>query len=379
MNGIEGQVVGKTGCSTDHVLSPFIVKKKWIAPAALWVAALTLGLYAKAPEIPGAHGRMAPRVPQLPPDPRELLFMLGVGSVVWYAVAMALPFLLLAARRVDTEKRKPARTALASFAIFVALFALTALIEFLITYRGMPSKPSFLSYLPMALRQDLLAWIALAAFVVAFELRRRSMRARLERARLRAQIAEHRLVALTSQLHPHFLFNTLQGISTLIHRDPDAADEMLSKLSDLLRDLLRHRDTALVSLDEELKYIRTYLDISKFRFADRLSYTVEADQSVGKMKVPLFILQPLVENALNHGIGARAEGGKICVRARQREGRLQLEVEDNGGGLDAPPKDGVGLSNTRDRLRTMYGTDHSLELEAIATGGVIARIDVPTR
>jgi len=379
MNGIEGQAGRKTGCSTGHVFSPFIVTKKWIAPAALWIAALALGIYAKAPEIPGSHGPMAPRVPQLPPDPRELLFMLGVGSVVWYAVAMALPFLLLAAMRVDTEKQKPARIARLSFAIFIALFALTAVIEFLVAYRGVASKPSFLSFLPVALRQDLLAWIALAAFVVAFELRRRSMRARLERERLRAQIAEHRLVALTSQLHPHFLFNTLQGISTLIHRDPDAADEMLSKLSDLLRDLLRHRDTALVSLDEELKYIRTYLDISKFRFADRLSFTVEADQSVGKMKVPLFILQPLVENALNHGIGARAEGGKICVRAHERGGRLQLEVEDNGGGLDAPPEDGVGLTNTRDRLHTMYGTDHSLELEAIATGGVIARIDVPTR
>lgn len=356
------------------------MKKKWIAPAALWIAALALGLYARAPQIPGASaGRMAPRVPQLPPDPRELLFMLGVGSVVWYAVAMALPFLLLAARRVDTERQKPARIALATFAIFVTLFALTAVTEFLVTYRGISPRPSFLSYLPIALRQDLLAWIALAAFVVAFELRRRSMRARLERERLRAQIAEHRLVALTSQLHPHFLFNTLQGISTLIHRDPDAADEMLSKLSDLLRDLLRHRDTALVSLDEELKYIRTYLEISKFRFADRLSFEVDADRSVGKMKVPLFILQPLVENALNHGIGARAEGGKICVRAHQKLGRLQLEVEDNGGGLDAPPKDGVGLSNTRDRLRAMYGTDHSLELEAIETGGVIARIDVPSR
>lgn len=305
--------------------------------------------------------------------------MLGVGSVVWYAVAIALPFLLIAARRVDTERQKPARIAVVSAAIFVSLFALTAIVEFGVTYRGFAPKPSFLNYLPIALRQDLLAWIALAAFVVAFELRRRAMRARLERERLRAQIAEHRLVALTSQLHPHFLFNTLQGISTLIHRDPDAADEMLSKLSDLLRDLLRHRDTALVSLDEELKYIRTYLEISKFRFADRLSFAVEADQNVGKMKVPLFILQPLVENALNHGIGARAEGGKICVRAHQKQGRLQLEVEDNGGGLDAPPKDGVGLSNTRDRLRAMYGTDHSLSLEAIETGGVIARIDVPSR
>jgi len=356
------------------------VKRGWLAPAALWITAIALGLYAKAPEIPGIpRGRMAPRVPQLPPHPRELLFMLGVGSVVWYAVALALPFLLFAARRANPERHKPTRIALIASFVFLMLFLVTAVIEFAVVYGGMPSKPSFVSYLPVALRQDLLAWIALAAFVVAFELRRRANKSRLERERLRAQIAEHRLVALTSQLHPHFLFNTLQGISTLIHRDPDAADEMLSKLSDLLRDLLRHRDTALVDLDDELRFIRTYLEISKFRFADRLSFTVDADRDVGKAKVPLFILQPLVENALNHGIGKRAEGGSISVRAYRSKGRLRLEVEDNGSGLTGPEKDGVGLSNTRDRLQAMFGTDQSLSIEGIETGGVIARIDVPSQ
>lgn len=355
------------------------MKRKWIAAAGLWIGAIALGLYAKAPEIPGIpQGRMVPRVPQLPPNIRELLFMLGVGSVVWYAVALALPFLLIAARRVRPERQNPAKVAFMIAAIFVALFFITALIEFLLTYRGVQA-PSFINYLPVALRQDLLAWIALGAFVSAFELRRRSSKARLERERLRAQIAEHRLVALTSQLHPHFLFNTLQGISTLIHRDPDAADEMLSKLSDLLRDLLRHRENALVSLDDELKYIRTYLEISKFRFADRLSFSIESDRNVKDAKVPLFILQPLVENALTHGIGARAQGGTISVRAHLAGRRLRLEVEDNGGGLDAAHKDGVGLTNTRDRLRTLFGDDQTLMVKPGTTGGVIASIDMPSQ
>jgi LytS/YehU family sensor histidine kinase len=311
---------------------------------------------------------------------RELLFMLGVGSVVWYGVALTLPFLLLAARRIDTERQKPIRIAFVALGIFLALFLATAVIEFVVTYRGIASKPAFVNYIPMALRQDLLPWIALAAFVVAFELRRRANRSRLERERLRAQIAEHRLVALTSQLHPHFLFNTLQGISTLIHRDPDAADEMLSKLSDLLRDLLRHRNTALVDLDDELRFIRTYLEISKFRFADRLSFSIDADRNVGKTRVPLFILQPLVENALNHGIGARAEGGSISVRAYQAKDKVRLEVEDNGPGFSsATPPEGVGLTNTRDRLRALFGTDQNLDVESLETGGVIARIDVPIR
>ena len=355
------------------------MKRKWLAAAGLWIGAIALGLYAKAPTIPGGpKGRMVPRVPQLPPDVRELLFMLGVGSVVWYAVALALPFLLIAARRVRPERQSPARVASVIGAIFVSLFLVTAIAEFFITYRGV-TPPSFPSYLPVALRQDLLAWIALAAFVAAYELRRRSNKARLERERLRAQIAEHRLVALTSQLHPHFLFNTLQGISTLIHRDPDAADEMLSKLSDLLRDLLRHRDTALVSLDDELKYIRTYLEISKFRFADRLSFSIDSDQNVKDAKVPLFILQPLVENALTHGIGARAKGGTISVRAHLAGRRVRLEVEDDGGGLDSTSKDGVGLTNTRDRLQTLFGDDQTLIVKPGTTGGVIASIDMPSQ
>lgn len=360
--------------------------QSWVLPLAAWIAviaiAIALGLYAQAPTIPGIPpGRMVPRVPSLPPDLPELLFMLGVGSVIWYAVIITLPLILLAARHVDTDRYSRTQIALGAFLVFADLFFVTAVIEHLIIYRGMQSKPSLSSYLPVALRQDFLPWIALAATVTAVEMRRRGTQSRLERERLRAQVAEQRLVALTGQLQPHFLFNTLQGISTLIYRDPDAADEMLSKLSDLLRDLLRHRESPVVRLEDELKYIRTYLEISQLRFSDRLRFSIESSPSLANAAVPLFILQPLVENALAHGIGTRAQGGAINVRAMRTGERLVVEVEDDGAGMsiDGSLNDGVGLSNTRERLTASFGSDAVLSFERLPDHGTIAKIDVPFR
>ena len=306
--------------------------------------------------------------------------MLGVGSVVWYAIALSLPFMLWAARRVDTERHQLSRIVALSAVALVAAVAATAVLEYLVTYTDPARRPPFASYVTVALRQVVLPWIAIAAIVAFIEARRRSIRARIERERLRALVAEQRLVALTGQLHPHFLFNTLQGISTLIHRDPDAADEMLGKLSDLLRDVLRHRDQALVSLGDELRYARTYLEIARLRFADRLDFTIDVSPTLHDAAVPLFILQPLVENALGHGIGSRALGGNISVRAQRDENRLRLEVEDDGTGMaNAAAKEGIGLSNTRERLRASFDSDQSLTLSPANGGGVVARIDIPYR
>jgi sensor histidine kinase YesM len=319
---------------------------------------------------------MYPRVPSLPPNLSELLFTLGVGSVIWYAAIVSIPLLLLVARRVEWSRDKRVALAAGALAVFAALFLATAAIEFVLIYSLATSKPSFASYLAVAIRSDLLAWMVVAGIVVTLDLRRRSAHAAVERERLRALVAEQRLVALTGQLQPHFLFNTLQGISTLIHRDPEAADEMLSRLSDLLRDLLKHRDSPMVSLHDELRYVRTYLEISKSRFSDRLDFTIDLDPDASSAKVPLFILQPLVENALHHGIGARAEGGSVAVRAKRTDSRIVLEVEDNGGGW-SDTGDGVGLSNTRERLEAMFEDDHTFRISSNVSGGVTARIEIP--
>ena len=363
-------------------------RPSWLRPALFWLAivaiAVGIGRCATPPEIPrppGAMQRMLPRVPGPAPNFRTLLYLLGVGSIVWYAAAVALPLLVLGARRIDLGRLGRMRAIGIATTAVATLIAITSISEYVAIYQGSPVRPGFAAYLPQALRQNVLPWVALASMVAAAEAGRRAVYSAFDRERLRAQVAEQRLIALTGQLHPHFLFNTLQGISTLIHRDPEAADEMLAKLSDLLRDLLRHRDHVLVPLADELRYARTYLEIAQLRFADRLRFEIDVMADADRASVPLFILQPLVENALAHGIGGRTQGGCVWVTARRDGERLRLEVADDGGGLTTSTtlREGVGLSNTRERLRASFGDDQQLSLGRATAGGAVARIDVPFR
>ena len=326
---------------------------------------------------------MLPRLPGPAPNFRTLLYLFGVGSVVWYAAAVALPLLVLGARKIDIDRSGRARTIGVVVAAVASLIAVTSIVEYVTIYHGSPSalRPGFSAYVPQALRQNVLPWVAIVGLVAVIEARRRAVQSALDRERLRAKVAEQRLIALTGQLHPHFLFNTLQGISTLIHRDPEAADEMLAKLSDLLRDLLRHREHVLVALTDELRYARTYLEIAKLRFADRLQFQIDVASDSESASVPLFILQPLVENALAHGIGGRTGGGCVRVTARRAGDRLRLEVADDGAGLTTSTtlREGIGLSNTRERLRASFGDDHRFTLGSGSDGGAVARIDIPFR
>jgi sensor histidine kinase YesM len=154
---------------------------------------------------------------------------------------------------------------------------------------------------------------------------------------------------------------------------------MLGKLADLLRDVLRDRERVLVPLGEEMRYARTYLEIAKLRFADRLAYEIDVPVDIERGLVPLFILQPLVENALAHGIGARMRGGRIEITGYRKDDRLHLEVADDGEGVTSSPDGhGVGLSNTRERLKASFGEAQSFSLET--TGGkTVAHIVMPLR
>lgn len=370
-------------------------------------AAIALGLYAEphSPTPASASGPTYPRVPQPSADLPALLDQLGVGSPTWYAAIVAFPFLLWGARRLDTERLGHARSLALSGAFVVTAITLVSTFQYMVLFREAPVRPGWIAYLPVALRQNALPWIALAGIVAGIEWRRRALRSVLDRERLRAELAEQRLIALTAQLQPHFLFNTLQGISTLIHRDPEAADDMLGKLSELLSALLRHRDHAVVSLEDEVRYARTYLEIAKVRFAERLEFTIDVPADLYDAAVPLFLLQPLVENALTHGIGTKLRGGRIGIRARLRDGRLIIEVADVGalpgddrgstleaalggdGGRavsganrgDGDGNQGIGLSNTRARLREVFGEDQTLVLERRPAGEVVVQVDVPFR
>ena len=349
----------------------------WFAFA---LTAVLAGLYAEAPSFPEMRGgRVAPRLPRPAADPSNLLYQFGVGSVTWFAVAIALPFLIWGVRRIDAEQNR-ARVIALVVIVFVSLVTASATVDFLTTFPGDIGRPPVAAFLPMAMRQHFLPWAAAAGGVALIEARRRARVAAIERERLRAEAAEQRLVALTGQLQPHFLFNTLQGISTLIHRDPDAADEMLTKLSDLLRDVLRDRDRTRVPLGDEIRYARTYLEIARIRFTQRLSFDIDVPDELSRASVPLFILQPLIENALKHGVGAVIRGGHIGIAARRHGQRLRIEVDDDGPGFGkTPPTERVGLGNTRERLRAAFADDHHLSLDAREGGGAVVRIDIPYR
>ncbi|HEV2129507.1 MAG TPA: histidine kinase, partial [Longimicrobiaceae bacterium] len=196
------------------------------------------------------------------------------------------------------------------------------------------------------------------------------------------QLTRAQLDVLKMQLHPHFLFNTLNAISALMHRDVPAADRMLARLGDLLRLSLEKAGTQEVTLRDELEFLEPYLEIEQTRFGDRLKVEWTIDSEALDAMVPHLILQPLVENSIRHGIAPRAAPGRIEISAQRSNGSLQLEVRDNGRGLnqgDQMRSTGVGLSNTRARLAQLYDGSHSFEVGGAPEGGVVVAMEIPFR
>lgn len=195
------------------------------------------------------------------------------------------------------------------------------------------------------------------------------------------QLAQAQLQLLKMQLHPHFLFNTLHTISAMIHEDVKGADRMISRLSDLLRLTLDHIGQHEVPLREEIEFLEKYLEIERTRFEEHLSLDLQVDPHVLDALVPSMLLQPLVENSIRHGFGARQASGVITVSAGRREGHLELIVADNGTGLNGNrsgrPPEGLGLANTRQRLEQLYPASHRFHLGDGARGGTVVSIQIP--
>jgi two-component system LytT family sensor kinase len=191
-----------------------------------------------------------------------------------------------------------------------------------------------------------------------------------------------RMDALASQINPHFLFNTLNTVSALIRFDPDTARGVVLKLSNILRRLLRKHET-FVALREELEFIDNYLDIEVARFGrDNLEIVKQIDEATYETFIPSMLLQPIVENCLKHGLAPKLGGGKIQLRTTNRDGRLYIEIEDNGVGISEEKMphvyvEGIGLSNVRERLRVLYGTDFLLQIHSREGQGTLIRIEIP--
>ncbi|HVT44511.1 MAG TPA: histidine kinase [Thermoanaerobaculia bacterium] len=198
-------------------------------------------------------------------------------------------------------------------------------------------------------------------------------------AHMEAQLTHAQMDALRSRLQPHFLFNALNSIATLIRHDPGAAEMMVTRLGDLLRNALSSDGRQLVPLADELALVERYLDVERVRFEERLGVDIRVSAGLETALVPPFLLQPLVENAIRHGIGERRGPLRIEIEASQIDGTLRLRVSDDGRGLEAARKEGLGLSATRNRLRQLYGDACRFDLRDRSPHGVDATIEIPLR
>jgi signal transduction histidine kinase len=225
----------------------------------------------------------------------------------------------------------------------------------------------------------LLVCLAILGLGHAHNYYRRYRKGELAASRLEAQLARAQLQVLKMQMHPHFLFNTLNAISALLHRDIDLADRMIARLGDLLRLTLENAGTQEVTLQQELDFVGVYLEIEGARLGPRLGVHFAVEPETRSACVPNLILQPLVENAIRHGIAPYPRAGRIEIAARRAEGRLEIQVRDDGPGVGTECKEGVGLSNTRARLQQLYGPAHSFEMVNGPERGLTVTLTVPFR
>ncbi len=208
----------------------------------------------------------------------------------------------------------------------------------------------------------------------------RASRLKAELAETQLQMTQAQLQTLKMQLQPHFLFNALNSVSALLDENPKAADEMLARLGDFLRLTLDNSGTQSVTLKEELEFLRRYLEIEQARFQDQLQVEYDIEQQTLDAEVPNLILQPIIENAIKHGIGQSFEQGQILVIAKREDKKLCLQIKDNGAGLQNNSngnKAGFGITNTQARLKSSFGSDYCFELRGLSDGGTLVILKIP--
>jgi two-component sensor histidine kinase len=305
----------------------------------------------------------------------------------WFPCALLTPAVLAGALRVRVPGASLTR-ALVPHAIGAALFvavggALMGVLEYLLPWADRSegalaaAQWGILRYLGVDLLLYCMIVAAAEAAAHAWESRQRGIAA----ATYARQLAEARLHVLSAQLQPHFLFNALHAISALIWEDQARAERLLARLSEMLRLTLRSGTRVETTLAEELALLQRYAEVQEARYGDRLRVSFEVEPRVRGALVPRLILQPLVENAIRHGVTRRITPGRVDVRAWQGEGRLHLAVCDDGVGLRAgvPIREGVGLSITRARLRQLYGPEQRCELTPAPEGGAVCSLSIPLR
>lgn len=305
----------------------------------------------------------------------------------WYGWALFTPVIVALGRRFPLSRPIRLRNVFVHASASLLASALVALADALVNSWIRPSRSTFIvsasNWFLSTLPATTVAYFAIVGFSYALDsaanLRERDRKA----AELEAQLREAQLGALRMQLQPHFLFNSLNAVMALV-RDQDTAQAVraLSLLSDVLRATVNAGDAHETTLDQELDFVRRYLEIEQVRFGDRLRVTVDVPQALGPARVPTFMLQPFVENALKHGVLRERAGNEITIGARATNGSLTLTVRDDGRGLpaDASASTGVGISNARARLQRMYGATAHLSVRNVAEAhGAVVEISLPLK
>jgi signal transduction histidine kinase len=374
-----GEVVPPLG-SPAHIDESSVDLSMWARALALFVAATAIGLLftSDAYALAGRRSWIAAARESMPR---------------WYVWALLVPLVAWTDRRFAAGRPLGGRVML-----HVPLglwWTAVACVGQRLVYAALrpPTMGRWLDFVVMAFPWDLLVYGAIVGVVVArdyaADARQREREAAelaVRAARLEAGLAEARLSALGSQLHPHFLFNALNAVSAFTERDPAMARHLMAQLGGLLRASLDHAARPEVTLREELAFLDAYLDIERARFEDRLTVTVAIDEAAADARVPAFLLQPLVENAIKHGITQRATSGCVDVDVRVVADHdagtlLRVRVRDDGVGL--PPgwrienHGGVGLRNVAARLEALYPSRHRFSVGPAAGGGVLVEIDLP--
>lgn len=225
----------------------------------------------------------------------------------------------------------------------------------------------------------LMYWM-IVAVIFTFDYYRKFNENRLIASQLQSKLSLAELNMLKMQIHPHFLFNTLNTISALVHKNPDDADKMISRLSDLLRTSLDYSGKHFVTLREEIEFLNLYLEIQKVRFKERLKVNINLDPASLEIQVPAIILQPIVENSIKHVLEKTKDVCEIKISSSVNNNILALEVTDNGPGIlenNYINKEGVGLSNVKSRLSQIYNNDQSLKIKNLQEGGLLVSIEIP--
>jgi sensor histidine kinase YesM len=327
--------------------------------------------------------------------------LLGERPITWgraaayqfiypYLWAVGTMIVVALARRFPIEGKHWPRRLFYHF-VFATLFAIVISGSYQIIYHFLFVNSADKPYSPWTT----LSWIIfnssenygiyglILVFLHASRYYQRYREGELKASQLQAQLSNAELQALKMQLQPHFLFNTLHSISALVHKDPESADRMIARLGDFLRLTLDNSGTQEVTLQKELEFLQCYLEIERIRFQDRLTTRMEIDTSSLDSRVPNLILQPIVENALRHGIAPRSTPGRIEISAKRNNGSLRIEVKDNGPGISTITgtngrfREGLGLTNTRARLEQLYGAAHRFELTNDPRGGLTVTLEIP--